>query len=60
LNDIFYCYSPKLKKELLDIGERYIAKNLHPETKRFYWLFLRTNRIKEYLTKRKQDSDLII
>lgn len=58
MNEIFYCYSPKLKTELLNIGERYIAKNLHPETKRFYWLFLRNENLIKYLTKRKQESDL--
>ncbi len=58
MSDIFYCYSPKLKDELLSIGERYIAKNLHPKTNKFYWLFLKNNNLKEYLTKRKQDSDL--
>ena len=52
MNEIFYCYSPKLKKELLDIGERFIAKNLHPETKKFYWLFLRTDKLKKYLDNR--------
>jgi len=58
MNEVFYCYSPKVKNELLNIGERYIAKNLHPETKRFYWLFLINKNLINYLTKRKQESDL--
>ena len=56
LNNIFYCYSPKLKNELLVFGEKYIAKNLHPETNKFCWLFLKTAKLKEYLTKRKQNQ----
>ena len=59
LNQIFYCYSPKLKNELLKHGEQYIAKNLHPTTKRFYWLFLKNDKLIEYLNKRKQESDLM-
>ncbi len=59
MNEIFYCYSPKVKNELLNIGERYIAKNLHPKTNKFYWLFLRTDNLKKYLSNRKQESDLM-
>lgn len=55
-NEIFYCYSPKLKNELLSIGERYVARNLHPNTKKFYWLFLRTDKLKEYLDNRPKFS----
>jgi len=51
-SEVFYCYSPKLKCELLDIGERYIAKSLHQKTNKFYWLFLRTEKLNEYLNER--------
>ena len=51
-SEIFYCYSPNFKKELLDKGERYIAKGLHPKTNRFYWMFYRTKTLQEYLDKR--------
>lgn len=56
MNKVFYCYSPKLKDELLSIGERYIAKNLHPSTKRFYWLFLKNDTLLQYLSNRKLES----
>lgn len=53
-NPIFYCYSPTLKNELLDIGERYVAKGVNPNTNKYYWMFLYTNRMKEYLDSRKK------
>ena len=50
----FYCYSNRLKKELLNIGERYIARTLNENTNKYCWVFLRTEILCEYLTKRKQ------
>lgn len=52
MSDVFYCYSPTLHKELMNIGERYIAKTVHPETQRECWLFLYTDTLTEYLNKR--------
>ena len=51
-SEVFYCYSPKLKCELLDRGFKYLAKNKHPSTERFYWLFLRTEQLTKYLDDR--------
>ena len=52
LNKVFYCYSPKLKCELLNIGERYIAKSKHPVTNKYYWMFIYTDSLIEYLNNR--------
>lgn len=52
MSQVFYCYSPTLHKELMDIGERYIAKTNHPETGRECWLFLYTDTLINYLDKR--------
>lgn len=53
-SEVFYCYSPKLKCELLSVGERYIAKGENPTTNRSYWIFLRTDGLKEYLDNRSK------
>jgi len=50
----FYCYSIKLKKELLNIGERYITRTFNENTNKYCWVFMRTEKLCEYLTKRKQ------
>lgn len=50
----FYCYSIKLKKELLSIGERYIARTFNENTNKYCWVFLRTENLLSYLTKRKE------
>lgn len=52
MNKVFYCYSPKLKCELLNIGERYIAKGKNENSNRYYWLFLFSDELKKYLDNR--------
>lgn len=54
MKKIFYCYSPPLQKELFAIGEKHIAKIVHPKTKRNCWLFLFTDNLVKYLDKRKK------
>jgi len=49
---VFYCYSPKLKCELLNIGERYIAKGKNENSNRYYWIFLFSDELKKYLDNR--------
>lgn len=51
--EIFYCYSPVLKKELCDIGLRYIAQSIHNKTGKTYWMFIKTDELKRYLDQRK-------
>lgn len=50
--NVFYCYSPSLKKELNDIGERYINKGTNPSTNREFWVFLYTDELVKYLNDR--------
>lgn len=52
--NVFYCYSPNLKKELNDIGERYINKGTNPSTNREFWVFLYTPELVNYLDNRKK------
>lgn len=56
---VFYCYSPSLKKELLNIGEKYIAKSKNDNTNRYYWMFLYTDTLVDYLNKRQKIKDKI-
>lgn len=52
MNNVFYCYSPTLKRELLDIGEKYIAKTVNPSSNRACWIFLYTEKLIEHLNGR--------
>lgn len=52
--NVFYCYSPTLKKELNDIGERYINKGANPSTNREFWVFLYTPELVNYLDNREK------
>lgn len=52
--NVFYCYSPTLKKELNDIGERYINKGTNPSTNREFWVFLYTSELVNYLDNREK------
>lgn len=52
--NVFYCYSPSLKKELNDIGERYINKGTNPSTNREFWVFLYTPELVSYLDQREK------
>ena len=52
--NVFYCYSPTLKKELNDIGERYINKGTNPSTNREFWVFLYTPELVAYLDSREK------
>lgn len=52
--NVFYCYSPTLKKELNGIGERYINKGTNPSTNREFWVFLYTPELVSYLDNREK------
>lgn len=53
MSDVFYCYSPTLKKELMENAkQRYIARSINPSTNREYWMFLYTDELIDYLNKR--------
>lgn len=48
--DLFFCYSPPLKKYLCKIKNiAYISKGINNETKKSYWLFIKTNELSEAL-----------
>lgn len=53
MNDVFYCYSPTLRKELMENAhQRYIARSVNPSTNREFWMFLYTDELIDYLNKR--------
>lgn len=56
MSNVFYCYSPTLKCELLDIGEKYIAKTINPTSNRTCWIFLYTDTLTEYLNNRPKQN----
>ena len=56
MNKVFYCYSPTLKCELLNIGEKYIAKTINPSSNRTCWIFLYTNNLVNYLNERPKQN----
>ena len=45
---LFFCYTPKLKKHLMDKGHRYIFVDVNKEGKTF-WLFERTNELTKHI-----------
>jgi len=58
MSEVFYCYSPTLKKQLLEeTGQRYIAKTINPSTNRECWLFLYTDELIDYLNKRPKTKN---
>ena len=57
MSEVFYCYSPNLKKELLNIGQKYIAKTVNPSTNRDCWLFLYNDQLLEYLNNRPKTKN---
>ena len=53
MSEVFYCYSPTLKKQLMEEAEQwYIAKGINPSTNREYWMFLYNDKLIEYLNNR--------
>jgi len=54
LNKLFYCYSPILKKELLENGFRYLHSGIHNTTKKTFWVFENNNEFDKYFKNRKK------
>jgi hypothetical protein len=45
-DDLFYCYSPKLKKFLCQVKNiSYIGKGINSDTNKTYWLFIRNKEL---------------
>ncbi|MEH6941662.1 hypothetical protein [Bacillus sp. JJ722] len=51
MNNYFYCYSPKLKTRLLEMGERFICVGLHETTGRKFWLFAKSETVDAVLAE---------
>ncbi len=47
--DYFFCYSPRLKTQLLDAGERFICVGINESTQRKFWLFAQNASLSEVL-----------
>lgn len=57
--EYFYCYSPPLKKRLLDEGERYICVGINERNKRKFWLFENTPKLNEVMDEwRREKAEL--
>lgn len=54
-NGYFFCYSPRLKQRLLDVGERFICVGINEKTGRKFWLFPQTNAIGDAVAEHKAD-----
>lgn len=52
----FYCYSPRLKNELKQLGYTWIDTGKHNTTKRIFWVYKITTELKQYLDDRKDNK----
>jgi len=48
-NRIFPCYSVPLRDFLIFKGFKYELVGLHPESKCMFWVFIKTNKLRECL-----------
>jgi hypothetical protein len=47
---LFYCYSTNLKRFLIEDNHiKYLSKGINDKTKRYFWLFERTDKLKKCL-----------
>ena len=51
--DKFYCYSPKLKNELKELGYKWINTGKHHTTNNIYWVYEIIPELKLYLIERR-------
>lgn len=49
----FFCYSRALKKELDEVGIRYVSIGKHDKTGNTYWLYMPTEELNNYLKQRR-------
>jgi len=47
-NNLFYCYSPVLKRALLHNGFQYLHKGINNNTNKYFWVFNNTLELDEY------------
>lgn len=50
----FFCYSKKLRDELTSAGFQYVAIGHHDKTGNVYWLYMPTERLNEFLQRRRE------
>lgn len=51
---IFYCYSKKLRNELLDNGFKYLHKGINEKTNNPFWAFEGSIEFNEFLENRRK------
>lgn len=52
----YYCYSYPLKAYIMNCGEKYIVKGVHPESHKKYWVFERNETLNDLLEKWKNNK----
>lgn len=52
----FYCYSPKLKKELQELKYKWVDTGKHHVTNKVYWVYEITLELKQYLVNRRDSK----
>jgi len=48
-NNLFPCYSIPMRDYLSSKGIRYELVGLHPESKNMFWVYIKTEKLREYL-----------
>lgn len=44
--ELFYCYSPKLKKFLTQVKKiRFLHQGINTQSKRYFWVYVRTEEL---------------
>ena len=52
-NKPFFCYSKKLKDELVEQGIRYTSRGIHEKTHKPFWMFMPSDELNNYLEQRR-------
>jgi len=50
-NNLFYCYSYKLRNYLVENGLNYLHKGFHDKTKKWFYVFNRTEELNNLLSE---------
>lgn len=57
-NKLFPCYSLPLRKFLKNKGVLYELVGLHPETKKMFWVYIKNEKLNNYLKEWKEALQL--
>lgn len=52
--DLFYCYSARLRRFIRDNGDRWIDKGIHRESNKPYWVFKRSTKLDRLIEEYKR------